>query len=198
MDEMLLRHLGERPGVFVECGANDGYTQSNTYFLSRYRRWTGLLIEPIPMLYELCRSFRPESRVVNCAVGAVDGGSVTMVYSDLMSTAVGTRGTREADLAFASQNAEFVARDGLYEVTVPVRTLSSVLDDVGITRIDLFVLDVEGHELQVRAGVDFKRHHVAYLLVETDDLSAVSDRLSPRFQLVSALSHHDYLFRASP
>src|SRR3954470_7529963 len=50
MEETLLRYLGDTPGYFVECGANDGYTQSNTYYLSRFRRWHGLLIEPIPML----------------------------------------------------------------------------------------------------------------------------------------------------
>src|SRR4051812_41808247 len=116
MDDALLRYLDGRPGFFVECGANDGYTQSNTYYLSRYKRWKGLLIEPIPMLYELCRSFRPESTAVNCALGAADGGSATMLYSDLMSTAIGTRETKDADLDFALQNAAFVAREGCFQV----------------------------------------------------------------------------------
>jgi FkbM family methyltransferase len=195
MEEALLRHLDGRPGYFVECGANDGYTQSNTYYLSRYRQWKGLLIEPIPMLYELCRSFRPESTVVNCALGAVDGCRSTMVYSDLMSTTIGARSSTEADLAFASQNAAFVAREGCFQVEVPVRTLSSILDDVGVNHVDLFVLDVEGFELQVLSGIDFDRHHISYVLVESNDPAAVTQRLAPHFEFVTSLSHHDMLFR---
>jgi FkbM family methyltransferase len=195
IDKALERYLGGRPGYFVECGANDGYTQSNTYYLSRFRGWQGLLVEPIPMLYELCRSFRPESRVVNCALGAEDGGTATMVYSDLMSTAIGARATAEADLAYASQNRPFVARDGNFLVDVPVRTLSSLLDEAGVAHVDLFVLDVEGFERQVLAGIDFNRHRFSHILIETSDLAGVTNVLAPHFSLVAPLSHHDYLFR---
>jgi FkbM family methyltransferase len=195
MDGALEHHLGGRPGYFVECGANDGYTQSNTYYLSRFRGWKGLLVEPIPMLYELCRSFRPESTVVNCALGAEDGGTATMVYSDLMSTTIGARATAEADLEYASQNRPFVARDGNFLVNVPVRTLSSLLDEVRIDRVDLLVLDVEGFELQVLAGIDFNRHRLSHILIETSDLPGVTRVLAPHFSPVAALSHHDYLFR---
>ena len=195
MDQALEHYLGGSPGYFVECGANDGYTQSNTYFLSRFRGWRGLLVEPIPMLYELCKSFRPESTVVNCALGAEDGGTATMVYSDLMSTAIGARATAEADLAFASRNRSFVARDGHFLVDAPVRTLSSLLDEVAVAHVDLFVLDVEGFELEVLAGIDFNRHRFSHVLIETSDLDGVTSLLAPHFSLIAALSHHDYLFR---
>src|SRR5438270_7132790 len=35
-------------GYFVEAGAHDGFTQSNTYWLERFRGWRGLLVEPMP------------------------------------------------------------------------------------------------------------------------------------------------------
>jgi hypothetical protein len=34
-------------GVFIELGANDGLTQSNTAFFEFSRGWTGLLVEPV-------------------------------------------------------------------------------------------------------------------------------------------------------
>jgi hypothetical protein len=42
----------KRNGVFVDIGANDGVTLSNTYFLEKERHWTGICIEPIPSSFE--------------------------------------------------------------------------------------------------------------------------------------------------
>jgi hypothetical protein len=46
VSETLLRGL--RGGVFVDIGANDGMTFSNTLWLERQMGWTGLAIEPNP------------------------------------------------------------------------------------------------------------------------------------------------------
>ena len=48
LDVRLLPHLRAGPGTFVEAGAHDGLTQSNTLLLERIRDWRGLLIEPSP------------------------------------------------------------------------------------------------------------------------------------------------------
>src|SRR3989337_2392344 len=40
-------------GIFVEVGANDGISFSNTYFLAAIG-WKGMYIEPVPELYEKC------------------------------------------------------------------------------------------------------------------------------------------------
>lgn len=55
MERTLARHLPEHGGFFVEAGANDGYTQSNTYWLERFCGWEGILIEPIPALAKHAR-----------------------------------------------------------------------------------------------------------------------------------------------
>src|SRR5215208_4978314 len=69
LDSALARHLPERGGVFVEAGAFDGYEQSNTYFLERFRGWRGVLVEPVPELYREARLNRTRSQVFNCALG---------------------------------------------------------------------------------------------------------------------------------
>src|SRR5438067_1783042 len=54
------RHRGEaragpsRRRVFVEAGAHDGYTESNTYYLARFRGWSGVPVQAIPELYRQC------------------------------------------------------------------------------------------------------------------------------------------------
>ena len=59
MDLRLAELLGREDGVFVEAGANDGVSQSNTLLLERSHGWSGLLIEPVPSFAERCRRNRP-------------------------------------------------------------------------------------------------------------------------------------------
>lgn len=39
----------QQNGFFIECGAYDGETRSNTLYLERFRGWSGLLIEADPI-----------------------------------------------------------------------------------------------------------------------------------------------------
>ena len=47
---------GLRDGFFVEAGAYDGQTLSNSLFFELKRAWTGLLVEPNPVLFERLRT----------------------------------------------------------------------------------------------------------------------------------------------
>jgi hypothetical protein len=39
----------QREGFFVECGALDGETRSNTLHFERHLNWSGLLVEADPL-----------------------------------------------------------------------------------------------------------------------------------------------------
>ena len=51
LDRKFEKFLDFDGGFFIEAGANDGFEQSNTYHLERWRGWSGVLVEPIPELY---------------------------------------------------------------------------------------------------------------------------------------------------
>jgi FkbM family methyltransferase len=198
MERKLARHLPEAGGFFVEAGANDGFEQSNTYWFERFRGWRGILIEGIPSLARRCSCVRPGSIVVNCALvePELEGELIPMAFGRLTSLVRGARGSAQADLALLQEGA---AADEIYEVLVPGRTLSSVVDELRPGRIDLLSLDVEGYELQVLRGLDLERHAPRFILVEVFDeegrRAAVNDLLCPRYELVQPLSHHDLLYR---
>ncbi len=183
---------GAEGGVFLEAGAHDGYTQSNTYYLERFRGWSGVLVEAVPELHAKAARRRPRSHVAQCAlVGPEDAGSsVTVTFGDLMSTI-------RADAAHAAGGLRNAGRAG-YCVEVPARTLTEVLDDAGVNGLDLMVLDLEGHELDALRGMDFDRHPVAHLVVEMLNLPRqrpVFDALlGERFAFVEALSADDALY----
>jgi hypothetical protein len=55
-------------GVFVEAGAADGVTGSNTLWLERERGWTGVCVEPHPDTFQQLRRLRPACIAVHAAV----------------------------------------------------------------------------------------------------------------------------------
>ena len=192
IDRQLEAFLPDR-GVFVEAGANDGYRQSNTYFLERIKGWSGVLVEPIPALAEDCRRQRARSQVFNCALVEDQTASptVSLRYADLVtSVAHPERVTNEPLMGWHQS----------YDVEVPGRTLSSVLDDAGVTHVDFLSLDIEGYEPQALRGLDFGRHAPAFMLIEVegfdpDRLAAVEDTFGDRYECVARLSSRAALYR---
>lgn len=199
LDLKLERFLDFDGGTFVEAGANDGVSQSNTYYFELYRGWNGLLVEPIPALAQLCRKYRSRVPVEQAALIGADDRSraVTLRYANLMSVVKGgmkSRGEEDAHVEAGMR----VQNVDTYEIQVPTATLSALLDKHGLQRIDLLSLDVEGYELNALKGLDLSRHRPRYILVEARYRAEVHDYLSDTYELVAELSHHDLLYRLKP
>lgn len=211
MDRQVLPYLSRHPGVFAEAGAHDGLTQSNTALLEFSFGWTGLLVEPIPELAARCRINRPNSRVEQAALVPPDhaGERISMTYCNRSSIVAGGRGSAAADAAWIETCRSLPDQRDVetYEVSVPARTLSSILDRLGSPAIDFMSLDLEGYEASALRGLDLGRHRPSLLLVEiSNDRHAVEDVLDPWYETVAELSDHraesppwyDVLYRARP
>jgi FkbM family methyltransferase len=196
MDRKLNELLDQDGGFFVEAGGNDGFTQSNTYWLERFRGWRGILVEPMQELFEECRDERPDATVVRAALvpSDFDGDTVRMRFADLMSTVSGTH--EDAD---RTELGTITGWRDAYEAEVPARTLSSILDETGAPEVDLLSLDVEGYEPSVLRGLDLDRHAPRWILVEVHDIAAgrppIEDVLGDRYVLHGPLSPLDLLYR---
>ena len=192
LDVKILPYLPADPGVFLEVGANDGFSQSNTYYLERWLGWRGILIEPHPDAFRRCAKLRRNSHCVQAACIADSNGAavVDLVGMGLMSITVGAQ---EAEAERQRLQAGDRYADGA-RVSVPARRISEIIDQSPYESIDFMSIDVEGAEHLLLKGLDLARHCPALLLIETADIDRVKARLAPWMALTDKLSHHDYLF----
>lgn len=169
LDEKLLKYLNFNNGFFIEAGANDGIAQSNTALYEFNYGWTGLLIEPNYKKYLDCKENRKNSIVENYALvstnyekNTISGNFNQIGYSESLTSLVYDNGDWCDE--HLREHKECI-KNNLVEV--PAITLTKLLQRHNITHIDFISLDVEGYEISVLNGFDFKHYSPTYFLIET-------------------------------
>ena len=196
--DYLFEHIVQN-GFFVELGANDGISQSNTAILESDFGWTGILIEAVKPLYDKCVLNRQGSKVYNfaCVDFGYDKPFIELIYSDLMSTPLIKGSDIQDPFGHAFSGAKWLGpNENVEKISVPVATLTKLLDLGGAPKsIEFLSLDVEGAELNVLKGIDFSRYKIKFIVVETRSLIRIVQFLSEYGYFVRAqLSVHDFLF----
>lgn len=200
LDRKLEKYVNYDNGYFVELGANDGVTQSNSLYFEKYRNWRGLLVEPAPQNFLKCRKNRSTKNSIYCSACVsfdYDKEFVRIAYSNLMSTPISLESDIQDPRAHALLGDRFLGNgETVFEFGAVARTLNSLLFDAGAPKlIDFLSLDVEGAELEVLKGVDHQAFRFKFILVECRDFPRLNAYLeSNGYKLVEKLSTQDYLF----
>ena len=198
LDRRIVKYLPKRNGYYVELGANDGITQSNTFHFEKYKGYNGILIEPIPLKFEECKKNRSDKNYfANCACVSFDyrEKSVTLLYSNLMTTSLDGSSDIKDRQRHASSGAHLI-KENVYEFEIEAKTLNSILLESNAPKvIDFLSLDVEGGELEVLKGIDFGMYTISAICIESRDVKRISNFLfAKNYILQKKLSVHDYLF----
>jgi len=148
----VLKYLTFKNGFYIECGANDGVFQSNTLRLEKDLGWKGLLIEPSLVGFNNCKLQRSSENIfVNCALVSNEYPQET-ICGDFDGHPTGSVQGRK--------------RGRVPNVEIKARTITSILDENKVDKVDFFSLDVEGYELEVLKGLDFEKYPITYILIE--------------------------------
>ena len=136
----------KRNGVFLELGALDGQTYSNTKFFEETLGWSGVLIEPIPEYCNKIASHRHRSRVYN---------NIVSTNPDPMDIYVNGAVSSVKEYTTQQYYDGWHKGKNIQVIQVPSRRLDDILHDAGITHIDFWSLDVEGAEYEVLLTMDW-------------------------------------------
>lgn len=144
-------------GCYVDVGAGHPVLENVTYDLY-LSGWRGLNIEPMSREVALLREERPEDVTIQTAVGD-RAGTLTLYEAPLTS-----RGstTARVDIVerYRAQGEEFPP------FTVPVSTLSLLIEEHVSGDVHVLKVDVEGMEAEVLAGADLPRWRPWVLVLE--------------------------------
>jgi FkbM family methyltransferase len=180
----LLHAAAPGRGSFVELGAFDGLTFSNTWVLERCFGWRGVLIEANPRSFSRLQQSRGQSAAVRVVHSAVCPRNTTV---DVSANPVPMAGQ------IAHMSEKFLRRWAWRLrprnlTRVPCRPLASIVADPGAGRpstATFLSLDVEGAEEAVLATIDPAAFKL--ILVECDGTSDAKDARVHRRILASGM-----------
>lgn len=201
LDKKIKNYINHSNGFFVELGANDGISQSNTYYFEKNRGWIGILIEPIPHNYLLCRKNRSSKTKVFCnACTSFDYEDkfVEIAFSNLMSTPIGLESDIKNPLEHARLGKKFLPdKEDNFLFGAVARPLNDILHSANApNRIDFLSLDVEGAEIEVLKGINHTDYRFSYICLESRSIGKITNYLAQKnYTLINQLSDHDFLFK---
>lgn len=158
---------GKQNGFFIDIGAHDGKSSSNSLFFEEFRNWSGICIEPGIDEFEKLNSFR-KSLNVKCCISGYDGESdFTYIrgYSNMLS------GLSESydDKHKMRINNEINSYGGeIINIKIPVFKLQTILDKNNIIDIDYCSVDTEGSEFNVIKSIDFNKTNIKIFSIENN------------------------------
>ncbi|MFN8256705.1 MAG: FkbM family methyltransferase [Bacteroidales bacterium] len=165
LDKKIFRN--KRNGYFIEIGAYDGITYSNSYFFEKYRNWKGLCVEPVNERFEKLDKLRTCDKI--CAAIDTEEGIKTFIkvdgFGEMLS---GIKDTYTQEHYLRLQNDIKNHGGKLAEINIKTITFNSLIEKYQVKRIDLLCIDTEGNELRILKSIDFNKTLIDIILVENN------------------------------
>ena len=166
----------KKGGFFIEAGAFDGENDATSLHFELKHGWSGLLIEPMPMIHsklrkknrkawsiQTCLSRQNHPETINFSMGGSSEGTMFGVVED----------------------------SGPQTVKMQCLPLYSILLALGNPVVDFFSLDIEGSEYQVLKSIPWDKVDIRALSVETQFAGEVTE--GSREDIINLLTSLGYV-----
>lgn len=153
-EQHILNYFGDFVGTFLDLGANDGETFSNTRALA-LRNWRGCFVEPSPKAFEKLKAMyegRQGFYIYPFAIASHNGKAVLNESGPLINS-------RDVALVstFHQSEMERFKRTVTYQ-PIEVKTFrwKTFLNRVPIKKFDFISIDCEGQDLDILSQMDLR------------------------------------------
>ena len=148
----------KRGGYFVEFGATNGVTLSNSYLLEKSFGWNGILAEPARCWHAELRANRNCKIETNCVWGK---SSERLEFNEVSAQELSTINV------FSESDGRSLERKNGNVYLVETISLNELLEKHGAPHeIDYLSIDTEGSELTILSNFDFSKYKIHIITVE--------------------------------
>lgn len=152
----LLETLGISEPVYMDIGVCHPVVRNNTYLLYERGYTRGFLVEPNPVMVNLCREYRRENTILSMGACAGEASSLTYV-----------KGTVPGLNHFLREGE--VPSDREECLQIPVKNINSIFEENKIYSLDLLDIDTEGMDYELLKELDTDKYKVKIICAEKSD-----------------------------
>jgi FkbM family methyltransferase len=158
----------KKNGVFLDIGAYDGITISNTCFFEKERFWKGICIEPMPRIFEKLKANR-HSILENCCILDKEGSVIFREITGYPEMLSGILDFFDNDHIERINN-EIALYGGTYQdIPIKCRNINNILLENDLYDIDYCSIDTEGAEYPIVTSIDFEKYNIKVFTIERSE-----------------------------
>lgn len=153
-------------GFFVDIGAHDGISLSNSYFFETARKFKGLCIEPNPMVFEKLKHNR-KCDLLNRCIGELEKEVKFLAiegYAEMLSGIIDKYHPNHLKRIESYINELGGVKKEIIVQAIPLQNIEILL----MANIDYMSIDTEGNEFDILQSIDFNRIHINSLSIENN------------------------------
>jgi len=167
-DKFIDEYFDKKEGLtFLDIGAHDGVSISNTFFLEKERKWKGICVEAQPSEFQKLKSNR-NCTCVNVAVSDYNGETDFIFVEGYANMLSGISDDYNLSHMQRIRNEVSTYGGAINTIKVPVRTLQSILDEHNTHEIDFCSIDTEGSEFNIIKSIDFDKTEIKVFIIENN------------------------------
>jgi len=155
---------GKTNGYFVDIGAHDGETFSNSKFFED-QGWNGVCAEPNPVIFKQLQSNRKCKCVKKAISDKVGQASFFQILEggNMLSGLVDEFSQKGIKNIYSNlENTD----SGFDYIKVELDLFDNIVDQ---TEIDFLSIDTEGNELKILQTIDFNKYNIKIITLENNE-----------------------------
>lgn len=164
-DLILSTHFDKKNGYFVDIGAYDGISISNTYYFENVLGWKGIAIEPNPGIFSKLAKNRTCECINACISDKDEEVEFLLIkgHSEMLSGIIKKYHPRHLRRI---EREKLKFENKAEKISVNCYSLQTLLNRRNIKEVDILSIDTEGGEFDIINKFDFKKIYINAVVIE--------------------------------
>ena len=201
IDKKLMNMIKKKNGFYLEVGAYNGISESVSLRFEKELNWSGLLIEPNPLHFKYLKKNRRKNLCLNyiCLNKKFFKKKLFIKNLNQMSYLVDDNSKlyfKDYPISKINQLAKESKSGNFVSYKCNIQSLENIFSKQKIKIVDLAIIDVEGSELELLAGINFNKVRINYMCIESYNFKKLNKFMKHKnYVFVSKLHKEDYVFK---